>query len=713
MAILYPTIEEVRRLRTKPEEGELYLLSFLQNNLDDSFEVFFNPFLNGDRPDIIIIRKNFGVFIVEVKDWQLAHYYLDDKKKWRLLKNNALLKSPIDQVLQYKENMYNLHIENLLHQKLKDYRYWAIVNCGVYFHNETESSIKNMLIAPYQNNQKYQDFLKHNIQLLGRDQLTKQRFEEVLRQKRLIADRPSFLFTESIYSHLCRFLKPAWHTKEEGMSIGYSDAQKQLIKSEARVQRVKGVVGSGKTTVIAGRAVNAHMRTNERVLILTYNVTLRNYIHDKINKVRADFDWNQFYITNYHSFITTELNNLGIQIEVPPGFSEMNEEEKSKYFEETYYSNYELFSEHKHSIKTYASVLIDEIQDYKRPWMDILKDFFLAGEGEYVLFGDEKQNIYDNEQVNKDVQTNVIGRPSVLKDCFRSEKRIKNIAVNFQKAAFADKYELDEFNNSNTQTELKFEEPSHLDFTAIEPDAEVDSLFEIIRAKTILLNEHPNDITILGFRISVLRELEAYYRYKTSEHTSTMFETQEVWYKILLDSFHSNEMIKNGIQIFGMQRTDDEKKIKLAQVLVLQKLKEKYHEQLFNLKFDELLTTQQVDPGLFKTWYDNVEIQEFLKAPKGNQFFSKIKEVRDNKKLHFWQNSGKIKFSTIHSFKGWEVKTLIMILEPFFDSGDFKCAFEELVYTCITRARQNLIVINYGNETHADLLEELIINESY
>ena len=60
------------------------------------------------------MRQGYGVMIIEVKDWNLNHYYLDEKRKWRLKLNNAFLKSPVDQVLQYKDNLYNLHIENLL-----------------------------------------------------------------------------------------------------------------------------------------------------------------------------------------------------------------------------------------------------------------------------------------------------------------------------------------------------------------------------------------------------------------------------------------------------------------------------------------------------------------------------------------------------------------------------------------------------------------------
>ena len=67
MAIFYPSIEKIQEFKVKPTIGEMTLLYFLKNVLDDSFEVYFNPFLNGDRPDVLIMRKDYGLMINEVK----------------------------------------------------------------------------------------------------------------------------------------------------------------------------------------------------------------------------------------------------------------------------------------------------------------------------------------------------------------------------------------------------------------------------------------------------------------------------------------------------------------------------------------------------------------------------------------------------------------------------------------------------------------------
>ena len=704
MAIFYPGIEKIKMLTVQPEEGELYLLHYLKNNLDDSFEVFFNPFLNGDRPDVIIMRKGYGIMIIEVKDWKFSNYYLDERRKWRLKKNHAYLKSPLDQVLHYKENIYNLHIENLLEMKIKNFKYWTIVCCAVYFHNETESSINEFLVAPFSQDKKYLNFLKYNVDYLGKDNLNKIDFNKLLRKRYLDGDQTSFLFTNELYDSFKRFLKPTQHTKEEGKKIVYSTRQKELIVSQPRDQRIKGVVGSGKTTVMAARAVNAHLRTNDKVLLLTYNITLKNYIHDKISKVREDFSWDSFYINNYHNFLTAEMNNLEIQITVPDSFNTWTQEQKSNYFEENYYSNVQLFAERSNEIHKYKTILIDEIQDYKRPWMDIIKTCFLERGGEYVLFGDEKQNIYDNELENRDIKTNVQQRPSEMKDCFRSDKKIKNIAVNFQKRLFINKYDIDDFNNQQTIT---FDKPGYINYIFIPPGKNVSTIFSLIRNITRQLNEHPNDIAALGFTIKLLRKLDCYYRYKTNEKTNAMFETQEVWFKLFLDAFNPDELVKEGLKFFEGIKKEDEKRGILAVALTLKSLIKEFKDDIFIKRLSDFFLKYKVIPEQFDAWYEKQSVKELFGNPKSGKLFEAIKNVRDNKKIHFWFNRGTLKLSTIHSFKGWEANTLFLILEPKYDSGDFNLSFEELIYTGITRSRLNLTVLNYGNTDYHQQLEEL------
>ena len=105
----------------------------------------------------------------------------------------------------------------------------------------------------------------------------------------------------------------------EGVGLIYSKDQEKLIYDKtSKSWRVKGVVGSCKTTVLAAKAIESCKRVLAegripRILILTYNVTLKNFIRDKLSKIRADFEWSYFTILNYHSFIGTMMNEYGIE----------------------------------------------------------------------------------------------------------------------------------------------------------------------------------------------------------------------------------------------------------------------------------------------------------------------------------------------------------------------------------------------------------------
>jgi hypothetical protein len=716
MAILYPDLETIINGKVKPEPGELHLLKYLINNLDNTFEVYFNPMLNGDRPDVVILRKGFGVLIIEVKDYNLDSYELDERKNWIVKYNRAKIKSPISQALKYKENLFNLHIPQLLEKQINNYRVLNVVNCALYFHNANNDTINEMLVTPFEYDNGYQKFLKYNIKFLGRDNLNEFDFDNFLKVIKLKANYTQVLFSDDLYTSFKRFLSPPLHLIENVKNIPYSRRQIEIIYSQNREQRIKGVVGSGKTTILAARAVQAYKRTKGKILILTYNITLKNYIHDKISQVREEFPWENFIILNYHNFINQELNNLGVLVEVPEGFNSKSEEEKEQYFESKYYSNKKLFEENIENIIQFDAVFIDEIQDYKRTWMEIIKEFYLAEGGEYVLFGDVKQNIYNNQTEGKDVSTNVKGVIS-LKNCFRSDYRIKDLAIKFQENIFKDKYEIDDFNSLENTLKIDFEKnlQGYVNYMYLENTDNISALYNIIHENILNKSFIPNDITILSHSIALLKKFDAYYRYSCHENTNTMFETSEMVSTMLLNKLKklNSEVMPNWIKeaIFLIKRDNDYDNTKafteISKLFTIYDLVLAYPN-----RFDNILD-----------WYCKkykTTLIDFLKfvnnyMPQYDDFKNNlsvlingdtVRNIRNNKKLHFYMNSGTVKLSTIHSFKGWESETIFLIIERKFTN--LQATFDEILYTGLTRSKKNLIIINFGNEAYNEKLKELV-----
>ena len=59
-----------------------------------TFEIFFQPSLNGDKPDIAILEENFGLMIIEVKDWDLRSYRTE-KSSFKVIFFNSFISSGV------------------------------------------------------------------------------------------------------------------------------------------------------------------------------------------------------------------------------------------------------------------------------------------------------------------------------------------------------------------------------------------------------------------------------------------------------------------------------------------------------------------------------------------------------------------------------------------------------------------------------------------
>ncbi|WP_297579768.1 ATP-dependent helicase [uncultured Helicobacter sp.] len=505
-------------------------------------------------------------------------------------------------------------------------------------------------------------------------------------------------------------LTPTFHMQNDGNFIEYNKKQKEIISKPIKEMRVKGVFGSGKTTTLVARAVKTYQKLkmdklHPKILILTYNLTLRNFIHDKLIQVHRDFEIADFTIINYHQFIKAELNNMEIEMEIPHKNKGMEIEE----YYDKYYSNEQLFAKNKDKIIPYDAIYIDEIQDYKRSWMNIIKDSFLAPEGEYIIFGDEKQNIYGNPIKNKDIITNILRRPTELKICHRSDSKIRDLTLEFQKTLFSKKYELDNMVNEKIGEGL-FEKEGYTKYTYFLNMPIIPTIYDIIRENILhkIHNVSPNDITILGYTLPLLRELDCYYRILSRENTKTMFETTEIMYLSALSDNEKwldalrNELARNNYP--NNTKLSDEQNIKIkkfiAQLLSIAELYAKYPEKIEKC-FSEKCENFKIGFDFFLSFLKTnaKEIQGFRnKVNKAN-----YEIIRRNKKIHFWMNCGMLKISTIHSFKGWESQAVFLIIED----KTTKNEFDELLYTGFTRARENLVIINFGNEEYHKILKPM------
>ena len=384
----------------------------------------------------------------------------------------------------------------------------------------------------------------------------------------------------------------------------------------------------------------------------------------------------------------------------------------SVYLDTEYYSNESLFERHKDKIRRYDAVLIDEVQDYKKSWMNIVRNYFLVENGDYVLFGDVKQNIYGNPTENKEFITNIRGGAFELKTCHRSNSKIQDFALEFQKSVFRDKYAIDSFGDDLVISK-EIGSISYLYFE--NPQSQLDIYYTI---RNIIVSQFsnisPNDITILSYSNTALREFDYLYRTLSREKTRTMFETPELMYRNRLNYIRYNQyewhdelyklVLKGLYQLYPDYPKQNQKcKVQnsMAKLLPLLYFFCKYPDKL-NIALDELCKTLGVNRSELMKFYDTHK--DVLIQFHNDVFSSNYDVIRKNKKINFRMDCGVIKISTIHSFKGWESRVVFLIIE----NQTVKKDSDELIYTALTRAREHLIIINLGNSAYHSIIKPLV-----
>jgi hypothetical protein len=643
MAILYPTLENIKRLKVQPTIGEEYLIAYLIENLDDSYEVFFNPFLDGDRPDFIIVKEGVAIFIIEVKDYNLDKYRVDSFNKWFVTGSHrsSRIASPQSQAFSYKKNLYQLHLPVLGLSQLTNRNFFNLVSPFVYLHNSSkeqvnqfyqkaESELRTKSQELFKNHKqkklnhdlynKQSDVTSRNLKRISRDKAMiypKDKLEQLI--SKIKSYTSHILFDGRIYDDFKRRLMPCEHTLKQGKSIPLDIKQSKLAISEPVKEKITGVAGCGKTTIIANRAVSANARHESRVLIISFNITLKNLIKDRISDVLGYRDEEKYGVTNYHQFYNSQINQTGQDISELISRHGLDGLYKRNCFEGFV-------------LNRYSTILIDEVQDFESDWVKILRDNFLKPEGEMVLFSDKSQNIYERDNERAAVIAQGFGSWKKLNKSYRTslDSPLNQVFKEFQSQYLIGKY---------TDSEL-------LETEAFQPGLSLDVLayhlcsrdkweveaFDLIQ-KTIRSNNfNPNDVVILSSNLYLVRKLVE--KYKNIEKTHCMFESYEELYQ-LLSTYEPNLSLEN-----------------------LKAMKER-----------ELRKT------IYK--YDNLN--------------SEIDRVRRAKKNHFYANSGLIKLSTVHSFKGLESKTVFYLL----DDKDTA----EIVYTSITRSIENLIILDISEKS--------------
>ncbi|MDW7690436.1 AAA family ATPase [Flammeovirgaceae bacterium SG7u.111] len=592
---IFPNWGELNELNNPLTEGEKTLLTYLDKYLPvdrrwtkdqpltdyDGWLIFAQPFLNGTRPDIIIFNPFVGIVIYEVKDWK----NLDSVKDYNSL-------SPLRQVEHYKEKIIGQlipHMGEVIDSNPKNY---GLIKTALYFHKVSTKDAQDA----FEKKIKGFDYFP----VFGFDFLHEERLNQIVPDVHITKSR---FWNRSWNKDLFYWLKPPFHSKDDGVFLNLSKNQKVIARPKEGHHRARGVAGSGKTLALAWRAAQlASMGKN--VLIISYNITLWHYIRDMVMRTPFDFYTNYITYNHFHGFCKDVLYSLG---EKWPNSSNAEEsEEEKKYFFKTVVPEYVravLMKRGRQRLVKYDAILIDEGQDYHLDWYQLLNDHFLTSRDELLVVLDKKQNIYERklDWLDKRSNSNFLKKFEDkyidLSTSYRMPSQVQNLAVRFS----------EDFDMDQSLQMRKVEMTMQVGFNNVD-----------------------------------------------SPHI--------IWLNIMEGEWEG--YIKNAF-------------------LRLKRESEHPSDMVF------LIPNKEIGTDAVRLFGENYNIE-------ANHVFD-----RKHKKS-FWMGDGRLKISTIHSFKGWELRNIVLLIPEAGHESLRK--LDSMVYTAITRTRQNLIVIN-ANPRYKDFGE--------
>ena len=576
------------------------LQSFL--SIDDI--MYIDPIVNEVAVDFIVVRPNKGVLLVNVFEEDLHNCRLSQDKK-DILVSGKSYQSPIDLINLCQISIKD-GIEELLISTIEDSRNFGLIKKVVVFTNNKLDDVK----AFFGVSEAHKNFTF----LFGNEFIDNGRVSINLYDTiKFHYNNPAF--DNVVKRKLAKIISPSWHSYQEGrIGIEPQGAQRNLVRSHRTQQKISGVAGAGKTFVLTKRAINAMKRTGGDVLVLTYNITLANYLRFRLSEIREDFSWEKIDIYPYHQFFRIRATECKLHV----GFG--------SYDEVGFFAN-----TNRH--KKYSAIFVDEVQDYTTEWLRIIKNFLIEPNGEFVVFGDPKQNVYHRPlDANKDIRLGVIGGEwnRQLNTSRRfTNPRLASLATAFQNHFFTDLPTDNIATTTVVDNSFNFQIVSYYDMrTSYSLDTLVGKIIEIIESD----QNGAQDFVVLASSTKLLRNIDFTYRQRTGQKTEVTFVATEPFER---------------------------------------------------LKRIHAVTDEQTANWKFKRDFESVE--------------------RTRKQL-FTTDKRCLKISTIQSFKGWESPSVIVILEEdlYSSKSSFRPMAPETIYTAITRARENMHIINIGNDTYHD-----------
>jgi hypothetical protein len=445
VVIMAITVPET--IRSTATTGERLFFRTLKLFLPDDYIVYFEPEIQGKRPDFVIIGPDLGILVLEVKDYTKKTLFQINHEEWHIITTSgdqAVIKSPMKQA---RDNMF--HVVDVLKKDKSLIQLDGKYKFNLKFPYGFGVVFTRMFAKDFVEEGLY-SVIEPNL-CLTREEIDpdKEEFsEEILMEKILNMFVVPFRLREplsmedinAIRYHLfpevrisAEFKPPVPYQDQLLLSLHDIKTmdlhQENLAKQIGDKNRlIRGVAGSGKTIILASRAkMLSKQNPDWKILILCYNISLSNAIQQMIYHMLNepedlfDFDFSgkdnkkpinsqNIVVRNFHSWLK---NDLKIREQQLPEIIEKIERKEA-------------------ILPTYDAVLIDEGQDFEADWLRLVSLLINEETQSLLLVEDRAQTIYRRKRSYlQDTGLSFQGRSKVLSINYRNTSQIVKFAWDF------------------------------------------------------------------------------------------------------------------------------------------------------------------------------------------------------------------------------------------------------------------------------------------
>ena len=363
--------------------GEERLARFLDRLLPEDWRIYVRPHLDADRPLLAALHPTRGGMVWDVVDWDLSEFSVEGGLWMRAAPGGGRFASPFAFLNQVRSRIYGVYVPEIGEAVNDEERRFRVVRAGVFFPHAATDRARELAQS---------DPAARHIDAFGPDALDDQSLNRVIP----IIDRGRelepgwFEALDTAFSRDYRYPDPL-------STITLNAEQRPLATPRDGYIEIEGVAGSGKSIVLAHRAAR-RAASGGRVLILTYNRTLTNYVRAMIRLAPVPHRPDAITVLHFHELCRRVHDHWREPLPAIPQSEDPAGAESGEALEVDWpTSAMRLIGAHGvPPALRFDAVYVDEAQDFGASWFRLVSKLCPS---EVVVAYDSAQRLYERQEV--------------------------------------------------------------------------------------------------------------------------------------------------------------------------------------------------------------------------------------------------------------------------------------------------------------------------